>query len=80
MQPVLVLLEVETFINSYGHLPWLTSVSKEQNNVVDMTRMSFETLEAVENMQLQIIELKKENEALKSKYKSLEERIKNLEK
>ncbi len=61
--------EVEKFISKKGHLPWLTSAQKEkeenEGGAVNITRMSFETLEAVENMQLQIIELKKEIEHLK---------------
>ncbi|MFY9310041.1 MAG: hypothetical protein WAQ28_13425 [Bacteroidia bacterium] len=61
--------EVEKFISKRGHLPWLTSAQKEkeenEGGAVNITRMSFETLEAVENMQLQIIELKKEIERLK---------------
>jgi len=58
------ILEVETFVKKNNHLPWLTS-AKEEKEVINMTRMSFETLEAVENMQLQIISLKKENSVLK---------------
>jgi hypothetical protein len=57
-------LSVEKYIKRYGHLPWVTA-AKDEKDGVNMTRMSFETLEAVENQQLQIIELKKENEHLK---------------
>lgn len=56
------LAEVEKFIKQKGHLPWLTSAKKEENDhkgTVNITRMSFETLEAVENMQLQILEQQK---------------------
>jgi len=69
--------ETEQFIRLNGHLPWVTSAVQEQKDnqsAVDMTRMSFETLEAVENLQLQIIEqqklileLKKEIDLLKKK-------------
>jgi hypothetical protein len=72
--------EVEEFIKVNKHLPWVTS-AKDEGDAVNMTRMSFETLEAVENLQLQIIELKKENDELKHKLKmieQLEEEIENL--
>jgi hypothetical protein len=53
--------EVEQFIQEKGHLPWITSAQNEKQGV-NLTRMQFETVETVENLQLQIIELKKENE------------------
>ena len=47
---------------------------KEENgNVIDMTRMAFETVETAENLQLQVIELSKRN-------KDLEKRVAQLEK
>ncbi|MFH1768343.1 MAG: hypothetical protein ABH858_04190 [Candidatus Omnitrophota bacterium] len=52
--------EVEQYLKKQKHLPWLTSVKKEteeNGNIINMTRMSFETLEALENLQIQIIEL-----------------------
>ncbi len=51
--------EIEDFINKNKHLPWLTP-AKDEKEGINMTRMSFETLEAVENQQLQIIELNKQ--------------------
>ena len=74
--------EIEMFIDNNNHLPWLTS-AKEEKDGVNMTRMSFETLEAVENMQMQIIELKKENTTLKkqiSEIDNLKQEIDNLKK
>jgi hypothetical protein len=50
---------IEEFINNNGHLPWLTA-AKDEKQGINMTRMSFQTLEAVENQQLQIIQLRKE--------------------
>ncbi len=70
--------EVEKFISENGHLPWVTAANEEKEGV-NMTRMSFETLETVENQQLQIISLKKENEAQKQKIKEQEERLSSLE-
>jgi len=48
--------DVADFIKKNGHLPWLTS-AKEEKNGINVTRMQFETLETVENLQLQIIEI-----------------------
>jgi hypothetical protein len=63
--------EIEAFIQKNKHLPWLTS-AKDEGDAINMTRMSFETLEAVENMQLQIIQLKKENDQLKEHLKDID--------
>ncbi|OFX82272.1 MAG: hypothetical protein A2W99_09450 [Bacteroidetes bacterium GWF2_33_16] len=62
-------IKVEEFIKTNGHLPWITS-AKDEKNGVNLTRMQFETLETVENLQLQIIELKKENQDIISKQQS----------
>jgi len=54
--------EVEKFILKEGHLPWVTSAideKKENKGAVDITRMSFQTLEATENIQMQVIEQQK---------------------
>jgi hypothetical protein len=54
--------EIEEFIIANGHLPWVTSATddtRENSGSIDMTRMSFQTLEAVENTQMQIIEQQK---------------------
>jgi len=61
--------KVADFIKTNGHLPWITS-AKEETDGVNLTRMQFETLETVENLQLQIIELKKENQDIISKQQS----------
>jgi hypothetical protein len=68
--------EIENFINKNKHLPWVTS-SNDEKDGINMTRMQFETLESVENLQLQLIEMHKENKALKSK---IEEQQKVAEK
>ncbi|MBW6534207.1 MAG: hypothetical protein K0B11_04320 [Mariniphaga sp.] len=54
--------EVELFLKENSHLPWVTSAEQEKQEngeATDMTRMAFETLEAVENLQLQIINQQK---------------------
>lgn len=58
--------EVEKFIGKYGHLPWMTSALNEKSQI-NMTRMQFETVETVENLQLQLIELQKEHQEMISK-------------
>ena len=74
---------VEIFIKKNNHLPWLTS-AKEEKEGVNMTRMSFETLEAVENQQLQIIELNKQlieyQEMVLQQQILIEEQQKSIEK
>jgi len=89
--------EVEKFLSEEKHLPWVTSVAQEKienGETTDMTRLSFETLESVENLQLQIIEQQKlintlvdqnerlslENRKLQEKDESINNRIDKLEK
>jgi len=43
-----------------------------------MTRLSFETLEAVENMQLQIIEQQKTIEKMKADYNELVKKVEKI--
>jgi len=59
--------EVEQFVSRENHLPWVTSAKQEKEEhgeATDMTRMAFQTLESVENLQLQIIEQQKLIKAL----------------
>jgi len=66
--------EVSDFLEREKHLPWITSArqEKEENgDVIDMTRMAFETLETVENLQLQIISLQKVISELQTKNENL---------
>ncbi|MBU0763476.1 MAG: hypothetical protein KJ607_01435 [Bacteroidetes bacterium] len=75
------ILDVEHYINKNGHLPWITAAEDEKDGV-NFTRMGFETLEAVENQQLQIIQLKKDYLELQQtkdeKIESLTREIKDL--
>jgi len=70
---------IEKFIKKHGHLPWVTA-AKDEKNGINMTRMSFETLEAVENLQLQIIELNKIVKELQEENKKLKTEIRKLKK
>jgi hypothetical protein len=70
--------QVEAYLKKENHLPWMTSVKqeKEENgDVIDMTRMAFETVETVENFQIQVIELnkliKKQAELIKTQQKRI---------
>ena len=64
-------LDVDEFIKANGHMPWFTKAEYEVDGV-NLTRMQFETVETVENLQLQIIEMKKEYE---SKIQLLEQKL-----
>jgi hypothetical protein len=66
--------QVAKHLEQENSLPWITSLKqeKEENGpLIDMTRMSFETVETVENLQIQIIELSKLIKALKPKNDAL---------
>jgi len=73
----LTISEIEKFVNDKKHLPWLTSASDEKDGI-NLTRMQFETLEAVENLQLQLIDLNKENQNLKQSIEIQQNQIQNL--
>jgi hypothetical protein len=78
----LALDEVATFIDREKHLPWLTPSRKEHAehaHLVDMTRMGFETLEAVENLQLQLISLHKELKAVKAELAEFQSKRSKIE-
>ena len=67
--------EVEAYIESENHLPWVTSAQNEEENAVNMTRMGFETLEALENLQMQIIKLNREVQQLREENRELKAKI-----
>ncbi|MHC4477029.1 MAG: NHL repeat-containing protein [Planctomycetota bacterium] len=85
---VMSIEQVEEYLKKENHLPWMTSAKQEEENgdVIDMTRMAFETVETAENLQVQAIELNKlikEQGALikaqQKKITALEERLGALE-
>ncbi|MBD3375158.1 hypothetical protein GF406_08995 [candidate division KSB1 bacterium] len=55
--------EIEAFINTQKHLPWITSARKGRTQF-DMGKLGLEMLETIENLQLQIIALNKKIEML----------------
>ncbi|HBE40339.1 MAG TPA: hypothetical protein DDW27_03905 [Bacteroidales bacterium] len=74
--------DVEIFLKEKSHLPWVKSVEQEKQEnggATDMTRMAFETLESVENLQLQIIRQQNLIIEQKTKIEALELRLLKLE-
>lgn len=59
--------EVEEFIKTNKHLPNVPSAREVSENGVDMVEMDATLLRQIEELWLHVIELKKENEALKAK-------------
>lgn len=57
--------EVEQFIKTNNHLPEIPSASEIKENGLNMGEMQNKLLQKVEELTLYMIELKKENEALK---------------
>ena len=75
--------DVEEYLERENHLPWITSAEKEKEEngeVTDMTRMAFETVESVENLQLQIIDQQKLIRELKAENNTLKVRLDRIEK
>ncbi len=68
--------QVAEHLKKENSLPWMTSLKKEKEEngkMIDMTRMSFETVETVENLQLQIISL---SDTIKEQQKMIENQSK----
>jgi len=59
--------EVEKFIKENKHLPNVPSANEVSENGVDMVEMDATLLRQIEELWLHVIELKKENEVLKTK-------------
>lgn len=67
------LLELEDYINKHQHLPGVPSVEEvKKEGSVDLGNMNEILLRKVEELTLYMIELKKENTALKGRLESLE--------
>ncbi|MEE1084203.1 MAG: hypothetical protein UH850_10820 [Paludibacteraceae bacterium] len=65
------LSEVESYVNEHKHLPGIPSAAEMEQNGISVSAMSNMLLEKVEELTLHMIQLKKENEALKAEVKSL---------
>ena len=65
------LSEVENYVNENKHLPGVPSAAEIEANGVSVSKMTNILLEKVEELTLHMIQLKKENEALKARFQEL---------
>ena len=63
---LMTLNEVESFISEHGHLPNVPSAKEVVEEGIDMAEMDAKLLEKIEELTLYMLELKKENEALRA--------------
>lgn len=70
--PLKSLSEIEQYIKVNNHLPEIPSASEVKQNGVNVGDMQNKLLQKVEEMTLYMIDLKKENEALKERIQKLE--------
>jgi hypothetical protein len=66
------LYEVENYINENKHLPQLPSATEMEKDGHNLGQTQAQILQAVEELYLHVIDLKKENDALKQKISQLE--------
>jgi hypothetical protein len=64
--------EVETFVQANRHLPNVPSAAQVVAEGIDVATMDAKLLEKIEELTLYLIDLKKENEALKARIENLE--------
>ena len=74
------LAEVEAFIKENRHLPEIPSEAEVKENGIELGGMNAKLLQKIEELTLYMIEMKKENEELKRKNQSFEQRIQHIEK
>jgi len=69
---LLSLKEVEEHINEKGHLPGIPSAKEmEENGTLDVGQMQTKMMEKIEELTLYMIDLKKENQTLKTEIEAL---------
>ncbi len=69
--------ELETFIKNYNHLPNIPSATEiTKDGSINVGEFQMKLLEKVEELTLYMIEIKKENIALKDRIKILETKVK----
>ena len=66
------LYDVENFINTNKHLPDVPSAKEVASNGVNLGDMNATLLQKVEELTLYMIQLQKENDALKARVSNLE--------
>jgi hypothetical protein len=69
---LLSLNEVENFINANKHLPGVPSEEEVANNGVNVGKMNATLLQKIEELTLYMIDLQKQNDALKARVSNLE--------
>jgi hypothetical protein len=74
------LYEVENYISENKHLPQLPSAAEMEKNGNSLGKTQAQILQAVEELYLHVIDLKKDNDALKIENELLKKRISKLEK
>ena len=72
--------EVEKFIKQYKHLPEVPTTREITEHGLDVAETQALLLKKIEELTLYMIELKKENEKLKSHNSKIENKINNIEK
>jgi hypothetical protein len=65
------LMDLEKYISENNHLPGIPSASEVENSNVDIFEMQKMQMEKIEELTLYLIELKKENEEIKTELKKL---------
>jgi hypothetical protein len=70
------LTEVETYISQHKHLPDVTSAADIQQNGLQVGKQMTEMMQKVEELTLYLIDLKKENDVLKTRVVNLEQSLK----
>lgn len=70
------LTEVEAYIKQNGHLPEIPSAASIQKDGFDLGAMDAKLLQKIEELTLYMIEMKKENEALKNQLRKIESSVK----
>lgn len=66
------LAEVEKYIAKHSHLPGIPTEAEVAENGVDLGDMNAKLLQKIEELTLYMIDMKKENEAMKERLKALE--------
>jgi trimeric autotransporter adhesin len=63
---------VEAYIKQNGHLPSIPSAVEVAKDGVNLVEMDAKLLQKIEELTLYVIQIKKENEALKSELHSIQ--------
>jgi hypothetical protein len=77
-QPM-TLAELEGYIKQHGHLPGIPSAEEVGEKGLHVGEMQAELLQKIEELTLYVIDLKEENDALKSRLKALEISTENVQ-